>query len=101
MVAVFQSPISAEEVKAQAISLGADLVGVADAQAMNDHPPYAADPKRPSDISDYDADRVIVLARRINLGTSRIAKWNERHKYYNDELTITALEETALEVVLW
>ena len=101
MVAVFQSPISAEEVKAQAISLGADLVGVADAQAMNDHPPYAADPKRPSDISDYDADRVIVLARRINLGTSRIAKWNERHKYYNDELTITALEETALELVLW
>ena len=28
-------------------------------------------------------------------------RWDERHKYYNDELTITALEEIALELVLW
>ena len=94
MVAVFQSPISAEEVKAQAISLGADLVGVADAQAMNDHPPFADDPKRPSDISDYDADRVIVLARRINLGTSRITKWEERHKYYNVDTSSSISKKT-------
>ena len=101
MVSVFQSPLTADEVKKQAISLGADLVGIADSEAMNDTPPYPSDPRRPSDISDFDADRVIVLARRINAGTSRITKWNERHKYYNDELTITALEETALELVLW
>ena len=101
MVAVFQSSLTAEEVKSKAIALGADLVGIADGQAMNDNPPYTNDPRRPSDISDYDADRVIVIARRINAGTSRILKWDERHKYYNDELTITALEETALELVLW
>ncbi len=101
MVSVFQSSITAEQLKKQAKELGADLVGIADGQVMNNNPPYPNDPRTPSDISDYDADRVIVIARRINIGSSRIAKWNERHKYYNDELTITALEETALELVLW
>ena len=101
MVAVFQSPITSEDVKAKALELGADLAGIADGQAMNENPPYPDDPRTPSDISDYDADRVIVLARRINLGSTRINKWDERHKYYNDELAITALEETALELVLW
>jgi epoxyqueuosine reductase len=37
----------------------------------------------------------------LSAGTTRIKRWDERHKYYNDELTITALEETALELVLW
>jgi epoxyqueuosine reductase len=101
MVSVFQSPITADDIKAKAKELGADLVGIADGQAMNDHPPYPDDPRRPSDITDHDADRVIVLARRINLGSTRITKWDERHKYYNDELAITALEETSLELVLW
>ncbi len=101
MVAVFQSAITSEEVKAKAKEFGADLAGIADGQVMNETPPNPDDPRRPSDITDHDADRVIVLARRINLGSSRIAKWDERHKYYNDELAITALEETALELVLW
>jgi len=101
MVAVFQTPITSEDVKAKAKELGADLAGIADGQTMNENPPYPNDPRTPSDISDYDADRVIVIAKRINLGSSRINKWNERHKYYNDELAITALEETALELVLW
>ena len=101
MVAVFQSAITSEEVKAKAREFGADLAGIADGQVMNENPPNPDDPRRPSDITDHDADRVIVLARRINLGSSRIAKWDERHKYYNDELAITALEETALELVLW
>ena len=101
MVAVFQSAITSEEVKSKAREFGADLTGIADGQVMNENPPNPDDPRRPSDITDHDADRVIVLARRINLGSSRIAKWDERHKYYNDELAITALEETALELVLW
>ena len=37
----------------------------------------------------------------VSAGTARIPAWNERHKYYNDELAVTALEETALELVLW
>lgn len=101
MVAVFQTLLTAAEVKEKAKELGADLVGIADGRVMDANPPYPNDPKRPSDISDYDNDRVIVLAKRINLGTTRITNWSDRHKFYNDELAITALEETALSLVLW
>ncbi|MCZ6859068.1 MAG: hypothetical protein O7I42_02095 [Alphaproteobacteria bacterium] len=101
MVAVFQNPITAEDIKAKAKAFGADLVGIADGQVMNDNPPDPKDPRRPSDITDYDADRVIVLAKRLNSGTTRITRWDERHKYYNDEITISMLEEIALDLVLW
>ena len=84
MVAVFQSPITAEDLKTKAKELGADLVGIADGCKMNEFPPYPDDPKKPSDITDHDADRVIVLARRLTIGTSRIPSWNNRHKFYND-----------------
>ncbi len=101
MVAVFQTPLTAGEIKDKARALGADLVGIADGEVMNANPPNPKKPQRPSDITDYDADRVIVLGRRLNSGTTRLTRWDERHKYYNDELTITALEEIALELVLW
>ncbi len=101
MVAIFREPLTAAAVKAQAKALGADLVGIADGRVMDDHPPDPADPRRPSDITDYDAGRVIVLAKRLFSGTTRLKDWDERHKFYNDELTIAALEEAALELVLW
>ena len=101
MVSIYEAPITSEEVKSKGKELGADLVGIADGSVMNENPPYPEDPRRPSDISDYDADKVIVIAKRLNLGSSRIKDWDQRHKYYNDELAITPLEETALELVLW
>jgi epoxyqueuosine reductase QueG len=101
MVSVFQSPVTAEEVKAKAKALGADIVGIADGAVMNENPPDPKDPRRPADITDHDADRVIVIGKRLNSGTTRLTRWDERHKYYNDELTLTRLEETALELVLW
>jgi epoxyqueuosine reductase QueG len=101
MVAIYQEPIDAEAVKARARELGIDLVGIADGQAMDAHPPDPDDPRRPMDISDYDADRVVVLGKRYTAGTTRLTRWDERHKYYNDELTLTALEEASLELVLW
>lgn len=101
MVAVFQTPITAAQVKSRGRELGADLVGIADGRVMDANPPDPADPRRPSDITAHDGERVIVLARRLNVGSTRIQAWNERHKYYNDELVITALEETALELALW
>ena len=101
MVAVYQKPLDADMIKARAKALGVDLVGIADGRVMDAHPPDPDQPRRPADITDYDADRVIVLAKRLNSGTTRIRAWDERHKYYNDELTITALEEAALELVLW
>lgn len=101
MVSVFQGPIDAAVIKAKAKDLGADLVGIADGKVMNDNPPDPQDPRRPSDISDFDADRVIVLAKKFSSGTSRMTRWDERHKYYNDELTLTKLEEVSLELVYW
>lgn len=101
MVTVFQEPITSADVKAKARALGADLVGIADSVALNQNPPDPARPKRPMDISDYDADRVIVLAKRLSAGTTRLPRWDERHKYYNDELALTAIEAVSLELVLW
>ena len=100
-ITVFQEAVTADGVKAKARELGANLVGIADSAEINANPPDPADPRIPADISDYDADRVIVLAKRLSAGVTRIPRWDERHKYYNDELTMTALEETALELVLW
>jgi epoxyqueuosine reductase QueG len=87
---VFKRPLTASEVKARARELGADLVGIADGAKL--------DTKR---ITDHDGARVIVLAARVQAGTSRIKSWNDRNKYYNDELTLTYLEEISLELVYW
>ncbi|MYK57223.1 MAG: hypothetical protein F4027_00925, partial [Rhodospirillaceae bacterium] len=100
-VSVFQEALTAADIKAKARDLGADLAGIADSAEINANPPDPADPRIPADISDYDADRVIVLAKRLSAGVTRIPRWDERHKYYNDELTMTTLEEIALELVLW
>ena len=63
-------------------------------------PPDPADPRRPSDISDLDSKRVIVLAKHLANGVARIAHWGDRTTFYNDELALSTLEEVSLERVL-
>jgi ferredoxin len=89
-VEIYRKPLTAAEVKAKARELGADLVGIADGAALDT-----------SHITDLDGGRVIVLAKRLNGGVARIRRWDDRHKYYNDELALTHLEETSLELVYW
>lgn len=101
MVGVFKRPLTAAQVKQHAKALGADLVGIADGAVLDANPPDPADPRRPSDITALDGGRVIVLAKRLSSGVTRITAWGDRHKYYNDELALTALEETSLELVYW
>lgn len=101
MVSAFRTPLDAAAIKRKALDLGIDLVGIADGKVMDENPPDPRDVRRPSDITDFDAGRVIVMAKRYSAGTTRIARWDERHKYYNDELTLTALEEASLELVYW
>ncbi len=101
MVAIVKMPLTATQIKARARELGADLVGIADGAALEANPPDTADPRRPSDITDLDGGRVIVLARRLSSGVTRIKAWGDRHKFYNDELALTMLEETSLELVYW
>ena len=99
MVSAFKQPLTAAEVKAKARALGADLVGIADGALLEQHVPDPRDPRRPSDITEHDGGRVIVLAKRLSRGVARIAAWNDRHKYYNDELALTRIEEASLELV--
>ena len=72
---IYRKPLTAAEIKAKARELGADLVGIADGARIDT-----------SHITQLDGDRVIVLAKRLNDGVARIKGWNDRHKYYNDEL---------------
>lgn len=101
MVEFFRERLTAAAVKAKALELGADLVGIADGEAMNSHPPDPGDPRRPIDITELDYKRVIVLAKHLNNGVARIIPWGDRTKFYNDELALSALEETSLELVYW
>jgi epoxyqueuosine reductase QueG len=101
MVGMFRQPVTASDIKARAKELGADLVGIADGEAMNANPPDPKDPRRPIDITALDYKRVIVLAKQLNNGAARIIPWGDRTKFYNDELALSALEETSLELVYW
>jgi epoxyqueuosine reductase QueG len=89
-VEIFKKPLTAAQIKNKARELGADLVGIADGARIDT-----------SHITKLDGGRVIVLAKRLNDGVARIRRWNDRHKYYNDELALTHLEETSLELVYW
>jgi len=92
--------LTAGQIKQRARELGIDLIGIADGAVLNANPPPGA-PKRPYEISPLDSGRVIVLAKRYMSGTSRIADWNERHKHYNDEITLDLLEGAALQLAFW
>jgi len=89
-VNIFKRPLSSQEIKQKAKELGADLVGIADGAKLNTRA-----------ITEHDGGRVIVLAVRLQAGTSRIKTWNDRNKFYNDELSLTFLEEVSLELVYW
>jgi epoxyqueuosine reductase len=89
-VNIFKRPLTSQQIKEKARELGADLVGIADGSRV--------DTKH---ITDHDGGRVIVLATRVQAGSSRILKWNDRNKFYNDELSLTFLEEISLELVYW
>jgi len=98
---IYTAPLTADEVKAKARAFGADLVGIADGKVLDANPPDPRDPRRPCDITEHDGGRVIVMAKRTMSGSTRILPWNDRHKYYNDELTLSLLEEASLELVYW
>lgn len=101
MTNLFQNELTALTLKEKARSLGADLVGIANGKVMDENPPNSRAPKTPQMITDYDGERCIVLAKRYSMGTTRLPRVDERHKYYNDELTLSELEMISLELVLW
>ena len=101
MVSAFRQPLTAGDIKAKARALGADLVGIADGANLERNPPDRVTRSARPTSAELDGGRVIVLAKRVSRGVTRIAAWNDRHKYYNDELALTRLEEASLELVYW
>lgn len=101
MVDFVREPITAAAVKSKALELGVDLVGIADGEAMNRHPPPVEGVNRPIDITELDYKRVIVLAKHLSNGAARIIPWGDRTKFYNDELALSMLEGASLELVYW
>ncbi|MCS6925405.1 MAG: hypothetical protein NZ578_05830 [Candidatus Binatia bacterium] len=91
--------LTAAIVKAKAKEFGADLVGIADGRVLDAHPPDPKHPQTPSLVTRRDNKSVIVLAKHTLLGTARLKDWNERHKQYAAELTLSQLEEASLKLV--
>ncbi len=87
---IHKETLTAAQIKQKARELGADLVGIADGAKLDTR-----------HITEHDGGRVIVLGVRTQAGSSRILPWNDRNKYYNDELSLTFLEEVSLELVYW
>lgn len=99
---VISQKLSATAIKDKARELGAHIVGIANGAVLDKNPPDPNLPqRRPSDITELDGDRVIVIGLHSNCGTARLPEWKNQHKLYNDELTLTTLEEIALNLVLW
>lgn len=101
MIEIARAAITAGDIKARAKALGADLAGIADGAVMDANSPDPDDPRRPSDITEHDGKRVIVLAKRFSSGSTRLTAWNDRNKQFTDELTVNAIEEIALDLVYW
>ena len=84
--------IDAAHVKARALALGADLVGIASAATLNAFPPDPRWPQTPERISPY-IKSVIVLVQRIPAGAFR-AKMNEPVQYM-DMLVLRKMDKIA------
>lgn len=91
--------LTADDVKAKARALGADLVGIAPGKILNRHPPDPKRPQTPGGITAEDSKSVIVLARRQLTGLGRLKGHDDRHKQYSTELVISDLEEIELRLV--
>lgn len=101
MIDLVRAAVSAADIKRKALELGVDLVGIADGEAMNEHPSDVAGAYTPAEITALDSKRVIVLAKHLSNGAARIIPWGDRTKFYNDELALSMLETASLELVYW
>lgn len=89
--------LTAEAVKAKAADLDIDLVGVAAAEAVADHPPPGAND---TDIQSllYGAASVVVVARRTSAGAASI-HWNDRNAHHSAQIGISELELATLDLL--
>jgi len=87
----------AQEVKDKARALGADLVGIADAEIVRRHPAPGC-PHGPAEIL-RGTRSIIVVARRLLSGMSREVDWRNRNVHYAGEMILSAVEGLTYELV--
>lgn len=96
--------VSAAEVKERGAELGIDLVGIADAAVIEEHPPPGDNDTTPDDIV-TGAASVIAIADRTTHGASSIRDAAQtpgrRTADFANELAIEDLEDKALELVYY
>ena len=87
--------LTSSEVKDFAMSLGADLVGIASARELNENPPDARWPQAPSRLWP-ECNSVVALAKAMPMGVyrsnARISRFGAPH------LVLSALDQIALEL---
>jgi len=88
--------LSASAVKHRARELGADLVGIASARVLAEHPVPGC-PNSPEDVL-RGARSVVVLARRLLWGMARELDWANRNVHYAGELALAKMEDLTYEV---
>ena len=99
MVSAFKQPLTAHDIKARARALGADW-SVSPTAPTGTLSAGSTNPRRPSDITELDGGRSSCW--RSATPRHRPYRRLERPaQYYNDELTLSRLEEASLEFVYW
>src|SRR5262249_31992283 len=101
MVSAFKQPLTAAEITTSRRGRPPAGAGAARGAPWDAPPPPPRAPGRPPATPDRAGGRVTGLARPLSRAPARIAAWNDRHKYYNDELALSRLEEASLELVYW
>jgi epoxyqueuosine reductase len=86
--------VSSDEVKAKARDFGADLVGIASAESLQD------EPHPPSRVV-KGVKSVVVMARRFMYGGVRLRDGTARTHHYATELGLTELEDAALRMTFY
>src|SRR4249920_1102382 len=89
------SPVTSGEIKRRALELGADLCGIASAEALNAFPPDPRWPQTPERISPY-VKSVIVLVQHIPAGAFR-CKSNVPVQYM-DMLVLRKMDKVAFRI---
>lgn len=90
--------VTAAEVKAKALALGSDLVGIASAEALNAHPPDPKYPQTPASVSP-EIQSVIALVFRMPIGGMRAT--NAACVHYMDQLVLKKQDRVAYDLSVY